>query len=393
MKERFKRLKCCVIISTNSGGDQLLQLIQQVLAFTDDIIVIQRIEAKEQGLKDAVKLQHQASCPAQRTNASGFQYALKQGYQHALWIENVPSVEVAATLHTFLEELESNPGTLLIGVAGQKQAMHIQQDSVVDKAAKAYFWFKTGVRLEVLRSHYRLYPIHTMQEIQFRSGEAGFEREVLTKAAWHGIPLKNIYLESSAASSKKLSLGRSLRNFRQLGLLNTYLVSLALFYYIPLRLLKVISRENIKAFINKNFFDKSEPIHTKALSIAFGVFMALSPFIGFQLLLGIPLAHWMKLNKALFVTAANISIPPFIPFLMWGSFKVGAVFVSNAKNDIFVSGEITAQALKDNFLQYGVGALVLAALFGLLSGLIAYTWLNIARRRRIAVEIASVDRW
>jgi uncharacterized protein (DUF2062 family) len=35
-------------------------------------------------------------------------------------------------------------------------------------------------------------------------------------------------------------------------------------------------------------------------------------------------AHFLKLNKVLVLVFANISIPPMIPFILYGSFATGA---------------------------------------------------------------------
>lgn len=44
--------------------------------------------------------------------------------------------------------------------------------------------------------------------------------------------------------------------------------------------------------------------------------MGIVPIWGFQLLVGIPLAVLMRMNKVLFIAAANISIPPMIPLII-----------------------------------------------------------------------------
>src|SRR5690606_37082592 len=127
------------------------------------------------------------------------------------------------------------------------------------------------------------------------------------------------------------------KDFTRISVLNTYLVTLALLYYIPLRFLKSLTAENIKAFIKKNFFDETEPAYKKALSIGFGVFMGIFPVWGYQLIIGISLSHLLKLNKAIFILAAHISIPPMIPFIIYGSYRLGAFFVKNPQNDILFS--------------------------------------------------------
>lgn len=395
MKERFKRLKCCIIISSHAIGDELLHLVAYIQGLTDEKIIICTTDYKSLSLHKALKNQDQLVFISPKfadiRHIKSLRIALELGYDHALWLEDIPQIAVS-TMNLLLNEIELGSQTLIIGTPTLAVDTGNKQTPLVQKIGHASFWFKTGMKLDALQSGLRLYPIRKMQAIRFIDGGCGFEKEALVKAIWSGIPVKNIQINDTLNNRvKRKTFGTALRNFSQLSLLNTYLVALALFFYVPLRFLKLLSKENIRAFIKKNFFDRSEPIYIKALSIAFGVFMAFSPFIGFQLLIGIPLAHFLRLNKALFVTAANINIPPIIPFLIWGSFKLGAAFIENPKGDLFLSQGFNADVLKENFLQYGIGALVLASISALLAGLISYTWLYIARSKRIALEAAAVE--
>ena len=53
-------------------------------------------------------------------------------------------------------------------------------------------------------------------------------------------------------------------------------------------------------------------------AIMLGVFMGIVPIWGYQMLATLFLAHVLKLNKVIAIVAANISIPPMIPFLLYG---------------------------------------------------------------------------
>ena len=65
----------------------------------------------------------------------------------------------------------------------------------------------------------------------------------------------------------------------------------------------------------------------KAVSVAFGVFMGIVPIWGFQLVSRNFLAIVFKLNKAMVIIAANISIPPMIPLIIFLSYKTGAFWM------------------------------------------------------------------
>ena len=62
------------------------------------------------------------------------------------------------------------------------------------------------------------------------------------------------------------------------------------------------------------------------------------------------------MNKALAFTFSNISIPPMIPFIIYGSMKVGSIFIDEQKTTL-IKNETVFNTIKDNLLQYVVGSL------------------------------------
>jgi len=116
-----------------------------------------------------------------------------------------------------------------------------------------------------------------------------------------------------------------------------------------------------------------------SLTIGFGVFMGIIPAWGFQMLIAFALAQLMKLNKTLVIIAANISIPPLIPFILIGSYWTGGILlgkegggplIQNMKNISDVSLDDFFADLGNDFLQYVFGAFVLATIIGLTAALI-----------------------
>jgi uncharacterized protein (DUF2062 family) len=109
--------------------------------------------------------------------------------------------------------------------------------------------------------------------------------------------------------------------------------------------------------------------------------MGIFPIWGYQLLVGISLAHLMKLNKALFVVAANISIPPLIPIIIYLSYELGSLFIAEPTELNFDKG-ITLQFIHENIVQYLVGAVALSFTGGVLAFLVTYISVFISRFNR-----------
>lgn len=386
-KEKFTRLNCCVIIPTYNNDSTLENVIEEVLNYTDRIIIVndgstdKTAQKLEQYTEEVCIITHPRNAGKGRALRNGFRKALELGYKYAISIDS-DGQHFASDLPVFLEALEKDNNALIIGARDMNQQNVPGKSSFGNKFSNFWFRVETGIKLTDTQSGYRLYPLQKMCTLKYLTNKFEFEIEVIVKAAWDGITIKNIPIQVHYEPGKKrISHFRPFRDFFRISLLNTYLVTLALLYYIPLRFLNLLTLKNIKSFIKKNFFDDKEPPHVKALSIGFGIFMGIFPVWGYQLIIGISLAHLLKLNKAIFILAAHISIPPMIPFIIYGSYKLGALFVLDPQNDLLFSQGLTLETIKDNFFQYIIGAIFLSTGMGLISGITSYIYFLIVRKR------------
>jgi uncharacterized protein (DUF2062 family) len=105
--------------------------------------------------------------------------------------------------------------------------------------------------------------------------------------------------------------------------------------------------------------------------------MGIVPVWGFQLALAITLSFLFRLNKALVIIAANISIPPMIPIILFLSHRTGAYWMGEKAQQISFSKEITFELVQNNFVQYVWGASTLALLAGVFFTGITYLVLKL----------------
>ncbi len=75
-------------------------------------------------------------------------------------------------------------------------------------------------------------------------------------------------------------------------------------------------RKGIKRLFKENILESDGDNKSKALSIALGIFIGVSPFWGFHTVLALSLATVFKLNKFLTFVFSQISLAPFIPFII-----------------------------------------------------------------------------
>lgn len=105
--------------------------------------------------------------------------------------------------------------------------------------------------------------------------------------------------------------------------------------------------------------------------------MGIVPIWGFQLVTAIALSILFRLNKTLVIVAANISIPPVIPLILYGSLLTGSLWVG--ENAIYPASidALTLDFVKLSLFQYISGAITLALMAGLAIGFFTYVFLRV----------------
>lgn len=129
-------------------------------------------------------------------------------------------------------------------------------------------------------------------------------------------------------------------------------------------------RKGIKRLFKENILESDGDNKTKALSIALGIFIGVSPFWGFHTVLALSLATVFKLNKFLTFVFSQISLAPFIPFIIGISMFFGSFFVSGNSN--FSQQEFNFEMIKNNLFQYIIGSFVLASSLSAIVGFAFY---------------------
>jgi len=114
--------------------------------------------------------------------------------------------------------------------------------------------------------------------------------------------------------------------------------------------------------------------------------MGIFPVWGFQMLITVALAIPLKLNKAIALIAANISVPPIIPFIIYFSFLMGGLILGGSAIPEF-SSDLSFADIKDDLLQYYLGAVVLSIVFGLSTGIIS--WFLLEKWRKPPVKLSE----
>ena len=102
------------------------------------------------------------------------------------------------------------------------------------------------------------------------------------------------------------------------------------------------------------------------------------PLWGYQMIAAAVTAHFTHLNKAVAVISSNISIPPMIPFILYGSYWTGAQVL---QRDMPLSlSDITLERVAADLVQYIAGSFTMAAVCGAAATAVGYALLVLCKR-------------
>lgn len=390
---RFEAHKACVLIPTYNNAGTLGDVIRSVLALTRHLIVVSdgATDATARVLEDFPELQVVAYTPnggKGHALRQGFRYALSQGYGHAITMDS-DGQHFASDLPAFLDKLDEGQDALVIGARNLQQENMPGKNTFANKFSNFWFYVETGIRAPDTQSGFRLYPIHRMGRIRSICNKYEFEVEVIVRSAWKGIkidwaPIKVYY----PPKEERISHFRPGPDFTRISVLNTVLVTIAFLYIKPRDFIRAMMKaEGRRAFIEQHIVNREESNMKKALSVGFGVFMGIVPIWGFQMIVALALAAWLRLNKGLVIIAANISIPPMVPPIIFLSFLMGKVWVGRDATDLFFSKGLSLDNIQQNLVQYILGAVTLAVVAGVVCWLV--TWLLLSIFRRNVVKQAN----
>lgn len=380
IKKRLQALHCCVIIPTYNNVSTISQVIEDVRNYCDDIFVV--LDGPTDGTAEAVRelsgihlVDYTPNHGKGYALRQGFEAARNKGFSNAITLDS-DGQHYAKDIITLLEKAEELPNSLIVGARKMEGADQNKKSGFANKFSNFWYTIETLHTLPDTQSGYRLYPIAAMKGMRFLSTKYEFEVEVLVKAVWRGIKVTSVPIDVYyPPQSERISHFRPGPDFTRISFLNTYLVFCAVLYGHWMVIIRALTWKNAKWFIKKNFFDKDEPISKKALSVGWGVFMGIFPLWGFQMLVCGFLAHLFKLNKAIAVLASNISFAPVLPFIVYGSYKVGE-WVMPAEKEAPINLEVIkadpTKFLVNSSVQYLAGGTLLALAAGITAVGVSY---------------------
>lgn len=382
----IKELKCVVLIPTYNNEKTLKQVIDAVRLYSPNIMVVNDgstdstadILSKEEGIHIVSYENNRGKGYALKT---GLREAINLGYKYAITIDS-DGQHYADDIPVFINEIKENPNSLLVGARNLQAENMPSKNTFANKFSNFWYKVETGITLSDTQSGFRLYPLDFINSTRFITRGYEFEVEVIVRAAWKGLLVKNVPIKVFyPKAEERVSHFKPLRDFTKISILNTYLVLLALLFYYPWRFINSLNKENVKKFISKNITNSGESNFKIALAVALGAGCGVLPAWGYQMWIAIAVAHLTKLNKVIAVVFSNISIPPMIPFILFGSYFLGCKLLGNPVT--LLLEQVTMESVMVNLWQYILGACALSVILFLTFFILAYLILSIFRKNAV----------
>lgn len=371
--------KWCVIIPTFNNDKTLEKVLKEVLNICKNIIVVN--DGSDDNTSQILKnfsdkidiITHKKNKGKGKSLRDAFEYAISKDFEYGITIDS-DGQHYPGDINLFVEAIANHPDSIIVGARDMMQDGVPKKSSFGNKFSNFWFWVETGISLSDTQTGFRLYPLNKMRGMRFFTTKFEFEIEVMVRMAWKEIPVKEIPIRVKYDDTR-VSHFRPLKDFTRISILNTVLLTLALLYYIPLRIFYLLcGKQRIKK-IKQDFLSQEGTKLQKSLSIGFGVFMGILPIWGFQMLVALFLSYIFRLNKVIVLIFSNISIPPFIPFILFGSYYTGHLVIGG--EELIFSTDIDLKHVQSVLKQYLIGSVLFALLLGFIFFILSYLILRV----------------
>jgi glycosyltransferase involved in cell wall biosynthesis/uncharacterized protein (DUF2062 family) len=303
---------------------------------------------------------------------AGAAEARKRGATHLLTLD-ADAQHDPADIQAFLAALRPEPFALLVGARDMRVAG-------VPKSSRFGRWFsnfwlrvQTGAPLADSQSGFRLYPLELFEELRLVESRYAFETEILVKAAWAGLPLKDVPIRVDyRPPGGRITHFKALADNARIAWLNTRLTLRCVAPWPHRRLVK--GEPTPKPSLAhpwrtlKLLLATGASPREVALGAALGVLLGALPLFGAHTLLVLTSASYLRVNKGAALAANQLCTPPLAPAL---AVELGYFF----RHGSFLT-EVSLQTLGYEagyrLWEWLLGGLVLGPVLALLVGAPAY---------------------
>ena len=239
----FKRNNIAVLIPTYNNSGTITQVIDSVLEYCEDLIVVNDGSTDEtQSLLDAYPQIHLVKYLPNRGKGHalkrGFDWAREHGFKSVITMDS-DGQHLASDLQLFADEHKNSPNSIIVGSRSFNAPNMPQKNSFANRFSNFWFTVQTAISLHDTQTGFRLYPLDVMGTMKPIKNRYEAELELLVRCAWKNIPIvsRDIHVYYPP-KEERVSHFRPGMDFFRISLLNTLLCLLAVIYGYPSMLIR-----------------------------------------------------------------------------------------------------------------------------------------------------------
>lgn len=250
IRQQLRTLHICVIVPTYNNQGTITQVLQRLIPYTQDIIVVNDGSTDQTArlLKEFRQTHPSAQTGTQLTVISypdncgkghalrmGFRQARSMGFDYAITIdsdgqhfpEDIPLL--TATLQQAVEK--GCTRTIVVGNRKLQQANMPKKNTFANYFSNFWFMFQTWQYLPDTQTGFRIYPLRHLHGLSLLTARYEAELELLVFAAWHGVQLLSTPIRVYyPPREERVSHFRPFWDFFRISVLNTILCLICFCY-------------------------------------------------------------------------------------------------------------------------------------------------------------------
>lgn len=298
---------------------------------------------------------HEANRGKAAALRTGFAAARDLGFTHAVTIDSDGQLD-PEQIPDLLAVAQAHPRDLVVGVRDASAPDYPRRSALGRSLSNLLVRLECGSRVADSQCGYRVYPLASVLTLNCRVGRYGYETEVLTRAVWAGLEVREtpVRCRYFSGDGRVSHLKPARETLRALGMHG--------------RLLWEARRRTVAPLGPK------QERHWFALSLAVGVFVACLPVYGLQTIAGLTLAWLLGLNAAVVVGGSLLSTPPLNVVLIAAAVGLGHLLSTGhlpAASGLALPASGWATVLSRVGADWLLGSFVEGLVLGLVSYLLA----------------------
>lgn len=243
-----RELKCCVIIPTYNNSHTLQSVIDDVLQYVADVIIVNDGSTDEtssllNSCSNVKIISYQPNRGKGYALKRGFGCAFSSGFRYAITIDS-DGQHRGSDILLFLDKIQEVPDTLIVGSRILRQENMPEGNTFANRFSNFWYRLQTGINLPDTQSGFRLYPLQKISGIHFFTNRYESELEMLVRANWKGINVDHVAISVYyPPREERISHYRPFLDFVRISILNIFLTIIAFIYAYPVKLISKMFRK------------------------------------------------------------------------------------------------------------------------------------------------------